>query len=76
MADACLQVVAFQIRPQFAAELVRCHRLTDGANIVALAFHREEHGPADRVRVDALAAPLQPTERQRVVLKDELYRFE
>src|SRR5215471_10264615 len=55
---------------------MRCHRLANGANIVALALHREEHGLADRIRVDALAVPFQPTERERMVLKDELHRLE
>ena len=75
MADACLHVVALQIRPQFAAKFMRRHRLADGANIVALALDREEHGLADGIRVDTLAVPLQPTERERMVLKDELHRL-
>ena len=66
MADACLHVVAFQVRPQFAAKFMRCHRLADGANIVALALNREKHGLADRIRVHALAVPLQLTERERM----------
>src|SRR6516164_4940680 len=68
--------MALQIRPELAAELMRRHRLTDGADIVALALHREKHSLADSIRVDALAAPLQPTERERMVLKDKLDRLE
>src|SRR3974390_633102 len=76
MAYACLHVMALQIRPEPGAKLVRCHRLTDGANIVALALHREEHSLAYSIRVDALAAPLQLTARERMVLKDKLHGFE
>ena len=76
MADACLHVVALQIRPELAAEFMGRHRLADGANIVALALDRKKHSLADRIRVDALAVPLQLTERERMVLKDELHRLQ
>ena len=52
MADAGLQMVALQVGPQARAELVRGDGLADGADVVALALHRQQRGAADRARVD------------------------
>ncbi len=58
MADAGLHVVTFEIRAQFAAQLVRGRGLADRADVVALALHREQHGAADGARVDEVARAL------------------
>ena len=52
MADAGLHVVALEIRPQIAAQIVRGNRLADGADVVALAFDGQQRGLADRARID------------------------
>src|SRR4029077_10970132 len=59
MADAGLHVVALEIGAQLAAQVVRGHRLADGADVVALAFNGEQHGAPDRRRVDLAAVPLE-----------------
>ena len=46
--DAGLHVVALEIGAQLAAQVVRSHRLADGANVVALALDGEQHGAPDR----------------------------
>jgi hypothetical protein len=76
MTDAGLHVVALQIRPQLAAHVVRGDRLTDGADVVALALDRQQHGAANGARVDALPVPFELAERQRVFLEDEPHRFQ
>src|SRR3984957_12547916 len=76
MADAGLHVVALEIRAQLAAQVVRRHRLADGANVVALALDGEQHGAPDRGRVDLVAVPLQLAERQRVFLEDDPHRLQ
>ena len=52
MADAGLHVVALEIRAQLAAQIVRRHRLAHRTDVVALAFDRQQHGAADRGRID------------------------
>ena len=47
MADAGLHVMALHVRPQAGAEFVGGERLTDGADVVALAFDSEQRGAAD-----------------------------
>ena len=69
MADAGLHVVALEIGPQLAAQIVRGHGLADGADVVALAFDGQQHGFADRARIDTLAVPFELAERQRMVLE-------
>src|SRR5271154_3886828 len=76
MPDTRLQMMALAIGAQFLAEIVRGHRLADGADVVALAFDRQQHGAADRTRVDGLAVPLELAERQSVFLKNVAHRFE
>src|SRR3984893_7126463 len=74
--DAGLHVVALEIGAQLAAQVVRRHRLADGADVVALALDGEQHGAADRGRVDLVAVPLQLAERQEVLLEDDTYGFQ
>ena len=64
MADAGLHVVALAIGPQAGAEIVRGRGLADRADVVALAFDREQHGAPDRPRLDRLALPFELAERQ------------
>src|SRR5579871_3263651 len=47
MADANLHVMASQVGPQPAAQLVRRHGLADRADVVALALDGQQHGAAD-----------------------------
>src|SRR5271169_3717008 len=61
--DTGLHVVALEIGPQLAAQVVRGDRLADGADVVALALDRQQHGLADRARIDLLAVPFQFAER-------------
>src|SRR5262249_24493553 len=44
MAGAGLQVVALHIGSEAGQEIMRRHRLTDRADVVALAFDREQSG--------------------------------
>src|SRR5215813_13838876 len=71
MADARLHVVALEIGPQARAQVVRGERLADCADVVALAFHGEQHGAPNRARLHWPAAPVEPSERQGVFLKHE-----
>jgi hypothetical protein len=59
MADARLQVVTFHIGPQAARKVLSRERLADAADVVPLAFYREQHGALDRARIDLLTTPLQ-----------------
>ena len=76
VADAGLHVVALEIGPQSGAQIVRGHGLADGADVVPLAFDREQHRAPDRARVDALALPLERAGRQAHVLKDLVHGLE
>src|ERR1700722_15555017 len=69
MADARLHVMAPHIGPQARAQLVRGLGLADRADVVTLAFDREQHGASDRFRLDLAAAPEDLALRQRVFLK-------
>src|SRR5262245_4244825 len=71
MADAELQVMALEIGAQARAHLLRRQRLADRADVVALAFDREQHGAADRARLDLVAAPCQRPKGERMLLEDE-----
>ena len=53
VADARLHVVRAQVGPQAAAQVLRRQRLADRADVVALAFDRQQRGAPDRRRVDA-----------------------
>jgi hypothetical protein len=50
MADAALQVMRFHIDPYTGAKIKCRDRLADGANVVALTFHRQQRGSPDRRR--------------------------
>src|SRR3984893_13456276 len=69
MADTGLDVVALHIGPKSAAQLLGGQRLPDGANVVALAFNREQLGASDRTRIDATTMPFKLAEWQGVLLK-------
>ena len=64
MTDAGLQVVAFEIRPQLAAQIVRRDGLANRTDVVTLAFDGEQHGLADRGRINPMAVPFQFAQRQ------------
>jgi hypothetical protein len=67
MADAGLDVVTLHIGPKSAAQLLGSQRLPDGANVVALAFYREQRGASDRTGIDATTMPFKLTEWQGVL---------
>src|SRR5262245_56172338 len=74
--DAGLHMVSLEIGPQPRAQLVRGRGLADGADIVALAFDREQHGALDGARLDPLAAIFEPARRQNVLLEHEAHGLE
>src|ERR1700704_5898843 len=57
VADAELQVMALEMGAQTRAHLVSSHRLAHGTDVVALALDREQHGAANRARLDFVAVP-------------------
>ena len=59
MSDPGLHVVPLEVRAQSRAQLVRRRRLADSADVIALAFDREQHGALDGARLDALPLPLE-----------------
>ena len=69
MADAGLNVVSLHIGPKSAAQLLGGQCLPDGADVVALSFHREQRGASDRAGIDATAMPFKLAEWQCVLLK-------
>src|SRR4051812_9427665 len=64
VADAGLHVMRAQVGPQAAAEILRRQRLADRADVVALAFDREQRGAPDRGRRDAAAEERELATRQ------------
>src|SRR5258706_10690523 len=56
VADARLDVVALQIGPHAAAQVLRREGLADGADVVALALDGKERHAADRLRLDLSGA--------------------
>src|SRR5262249_11255354 len=76
MAHPGLHIVFFAIRSQAAAEIVRGHRLPDGADVVALALDSEQRGAADRLGANAPVTPPQLALGQQMVLKHALHRLE
>ena len=73
---AGLHVVALAIGPKRRTQIVRGERLADGADVVFLAFDREQHGALDRRRLDLPVLIGQLPERQRVILEHQLHRLE
>src|SRR5579872_54502 len=57
MADAGLHVVLFQIDRNSMAQIQRGHGLADRADIVALAFHRQQTCPTNRFGLHHLPMP-------------------
>src|SRR5262249_44641579 len=53
------------------AQFMRGRRLPDGADVVAFAFDREQHGALDGARLDAPALPFELARWQRTFLKNE-----
>src|SRR6185437_4996672 len=76
MADIGLNVGALLVFGNAGAEIVRGEGLAHGANVVALAFDRQERGVADRARIDRPATVREFTERHFVVLENPLDGFE
>src|SRR5262245_1556738 len=76
MSDAGLHVVALEIGAQSGTQIVRRRRLADGADVVALAFDREQHGALDGARLDALALPFELAGRQCAFPKNETNGFQ
>ena len=52
---------------------MRGRGLADRADVVALAFDREQHRALDRPRLDRLALPFELAERQRTFLEDQAH---
>src|ERR1700731_3085548 len=75
MPDTGLHVVALEVRPEPRAQLVGCGGLSDGADVVALAFDGEQHRALDGARLDPLTAPRELAGRQRVLLKNAPHRL-
>src|SRR4051794_40497267 len=77
VARSGLKVMALEVGPQRRAQIVRRHRLPDGADVVPLALHREQRRAADCPRIDAAAAHgQQATGRSAgAVLRTRLVRF-
>src|SRR4029077_626936 len=58
MSDPGLHMMPLEVGAQSRAQFVRRRGLADSADVVALAFDREQHGALDGTRLDALALPL------------------
>ena len=71
MANAGLHMVALAIGPKARAQIVRGERLADRADVVALAFDRQQHGLLDRLRIDLAALVFEFAQRQRMILEYE-----
>src|SRR5712671_5489530 len=69
-------MVALQIGTHAAAKILRGERLPYRADVVALAFDREERHAADGGGLDAPAAHPQLAGRERAVLEHRLHRLE
>ena len=69
--DSRLHVVPLEIGTKPGAEIVRGRGLTDGADVVALAFGREQHRALDRPRLGRFAPPFELAKRQRAFVKDQ-----
>ena len=69
MADAGLHVVALEIGAEAEAHVRGRRPSRRRRSVVALALDGEQHGAADRARVDRRAAIFELAERQRVLLE-------
>src|SRR5437762_2937410 len=74
MAGLGLQVMLFLGRREAGAEGERRRGLADGADVVVLAFDREQRGALDRRRLDRAVARHERAERQRMLLEHPLDR--
>src|SRR4051794_1040133 len=70
MPGARLEMVVLQMGSQAAAQFLRRRGLADGADVVVLAFHREQRRAPDRGRIDRAVMPFQLALGQRMFLKD------
>jgi hypothetical protein len=55
---------------------MRCCGLADGADVIALAFHCEQHGAPDRARFNPLTPPFERSGRQCMFLEYEAHRVQ
>src|SRR5262249_41086804 len=76
MPDPRLHMVPLEIGAQSGTQVVRGHRLSDGTDVVALAFDGEQHGALDGARLDAFALPFELAGRQRTFLKNDANGFQ
>ena len=76
MADFELEVVRLFRRRETGAETVRSGRLTDRADIIALALDRHQRGACDGSGLDRHAADPQPALRQVVLVEHAPDRVE
>src|SRR5262249_61059007 len=69
-------MMSLAIGPQRRTKIVCRQRLADRADIVPLSFHREQPSASDGVWLDSPVLIGQRTDRQGVLLKDQLNRLE
>ena len=74
--DPCLHIVRAQVLRQFFAQVLRRKGLAQGADVIALTFHRQQCGTADQLRLDGAVTPFQLAAGQRVFLEHQLHGFE
>src|ERR1039458_6612527 len=68
--DARLDVMGLPVEAKAAAQVLRGHGLTDGADIVFFALDGQQCGLADRARIDFASKQGHFTARQGMLLKN------
>ncbi len=76
MPHAGLQVVRLEVGPDVGAQVLRRHGLADGADVVALALHREQRGAADGLGPHGAAGHGERAARQVVGLEHAVHRLQ